>query len=86
MGLFQNPIWSNNLFLLQGYPNMCSLDGTCMRDVKDMGQQMGYRSLEWNWLKEAITYLFGQDFFCYSLYQTLRFLGLDHTNDHLGKI
>ena len=20
-----------------------------MRDVKDMGQQMGYRSLEWNW-------------------------------------
>ena len=25
-------------------------------------------------------------FWCYSLYQTLRFLGLDHTNDHLGKI
>ena len=25
-----------------------------MRDVKDMGQQMGYRSLEWNWPKEAI--------------------------------
>ena len=25
-----------------------------MRDVKDMGQQMGYRSLEWNWLKEAM--------------------------------
>ena len=24
-----------------------------MRDVKDMGQQMGYRSLEWNWPKEA---------------------------------
>ena len=22
-----------------------------MRDVKDMGQQMGYRSLEWNWPK-----------------------------------
>ena len=21
------------------------------RDVKDMGQQMGYRSLEWNWPK-----------------------------------
>ena len=61
--------------------------GTCMhyamRDVKDMGQQMGYRSLEWNWLKEAITYLFGQDFFCYSLYQTLRFLGLDQTKNHL---
>ena len=25
-----------------------------MRDVKDMGQQMGYSSLEWNWPKEAI--------------------------------
>ena len=25
-----------------------------MRDVMDMGQQMGYRSLEWNWPKEAI--------------------------------
>ena len=25
-----------------------------MRDVQDMGQQMGYRSLQWNWLKEAI--------------------------------
>ena len=25
-----------------------------MRDAKDMGQQMGYRSLEWNWLKEAM--------------------------------
>ena len=24
-----------------------------MRDLKDMGQQMGYRSLEWNWLKDA---------------------------------
>ena len=24
-----------------------------MRDVKDTGQQMGYRSLEWNWPKEA---------------------------------
>ena len=24
-----------------------------MRDVKDMGQQMGYRSL-WNWPKEAM--------------------------------
>ena len=23
------------------------------RDVKDMGQQKGYRSLEWNWPKEA---------------------------------
>ena len=22
---------------------------SAMRDVKDMGQQMGYRSLEWNW-------------------------------------
>ena len=25
-----------------------------MRDVKDMGQHMGYRSLEWNWTKEAM--------------------------------
>ena len=25
-----------------------------MRDVKDMGQQMDYRSLEWNWPKEAM--------------------------------
>ena len=25
-----------------------------MRDVKDMGQRMGYRSLEWNWAKEAM--------------------------------
>ena len=25
-----------------------------MRDVKDMGQQMGYRSLEWNWPKKAM--------------------------------
>ena len=25
-----------------------------MMDVKDMGQQMGYRSLEWNWPKEAM--------------------------------
>ena len=26
-----------------------------MKDMmKDMGQQMGYRSLEWNWPKEAI--------------------------------
>ena len=25
-----------------------------MRDVKDMGQQMGYPSLEWNWPKEAM--------------------------------
>ena len=30
-----------------------------MRDVQDMGQQMGYRSLEWNWPKEASgTFLF----------------------------
>ena len=27
---------------------------SAMRDVKDMGRQMGYRSLEWNWPKEAI--------------------------------
>ena len=25
-----------------------------MRDVKDMGQQIGYRGLEWNWPKEAM--------------------------------
>ena len=25
-----------------------------MRDVKAVGQQMGYRSLEWNWPKEAM--------------------------------
>ena len=25
-----------------------------MRDVKDMGQHMGYHSLEWNWPKEAM--------------------------------
>ena len=25
-----------------------------MRDVKDIGQQMGYHSLEWNWPKEAM--------------------------------
>ena len=33
-----------------------------MRDEKDMGQQMGYRSLVWNWPKEAmnrVTDLFG---------------------------
>ena len=25
-----------------------------MRDVKDMGRQMRYRSLEWNWPNEAM--------------------------------
>ena len=25
-----------------------------LRDVKDMGQQVGYHSLEWNWPKEAM--------------------------------
>ena len=25
-----------------------------MRDVKDVGQQMGYHSLEWNWPKYAM--------------------------------
>ena len=40
---------------------MCNLLDGCgtwmdyaMRDVKGMGQQMGYRSLEWNWPKEAM--------------------------------
>ena len=38
----------------KGYPDMCNLLdglvelGCIMKDVKDMGQQMGYRSLEWN--------------------------------------
>ena len=33
------------------------LDALCyepMRDVKDVGQQISYRSLEWNWPKEAL--------------------------------
>ena len=54
-------IWSNNLFLLRGYPGICNLLDSlvalalCYEDVKDMGQQiMGYRSLEWNWPKEAM--------------------------------
>ena len=35
-----------------------------MRDVKDMGQQMGYHSLEWNWPKEAIPiWQYGQELF-----------------------
>ena len=38
--------------------DMCQPCGTwmhyAMRDVKDTGQQMGYRSLEWNWPKEAM--------------------------------
>ena len=54
----QTIIWSSNFFLLRGYPDMCNLlDGLvastvalwmhyAMRDVKDMGQQMGYRSLD----------------------------------------
>ena len=29
-------------------------DYYALRDVKDMSQQMGYRSLEWNWPKEAM--------------------------------
>ena len=36
---------------------MWHLDALCyepMRNVKDMGQQMGCRSLEWNWPKEAM--------------------------------
>ena len=32
-----------------------------VRDVKDMGQQMGYRSLEWNWPKEAMNRPIGQE-------------------------
>ena len=32
----------------------CGTWNYAMRDVKDMGQQMGYRSLEWNWPKEAM--------------------------------
>ena len=47
-----------------------------MRDVKDMDQQMGYRSLEWNWPKEAMnrpiwaSIVLRERF--YSLYQTRR--------------
>ena len=33
-----------------------------MRDVKDMGQHMGYHSLEWNWLKEAMNRPIGAGF------------------------
>ena len=29
-----------------------------MRDVKDIGQQMGYHSLEWNWQKEVHSHYF----------------------------
>ena len=32
-----------------------------MRDVKDMGQQMGYRSLEWKLPKEAMNIPVGQE-------------------------
>ena len=32
--------------------------------AKDMGQQMGYHSLEWNWPKEAIPiWQYGQELF-----------------------
>ena len=54
-------IWSSNFILLRGCPDMCNLlDGLVglgcimLRDVKGMGQQMGYRSLEWNWPKGAM--------------------------------
>ena len=43
--------------LLDGLVALGHLDALCydsMRDVKDMGQQMGYRSLQWNWPKEAM--------------------------------
>ena len=37
---------------------MCARGGACVRAGVyggwDMGQQMGYRSLEWNWPKEAM--------------------------------
>ena len=48
------------VFLLQGCmpQHVQSACGTwiycLMRDVNDMGQQMGYHSLEWNRLKEAM--------------------------------
>ena len=29
------------------------------RDVRDMEQQVGYRSLEWNWPKEAMNMTIG---------------------------
>ena len=60
-------VWSNNyiIFLLRGYPcyedtRTCAACWTtlwmyyAMRDVKDMGQHMGYCSLQWNWPKEAM--------------------------------
>ena len=34
---------------------------SAMRDVKDMGQQMGYHSLEWNWPKEAMNIPIGAE-------------------------
>ena len=50
---------SNELLLMNFY--MFAVGRPCdtwmhyaMRDVKGMGQQMGYRSLEWNWPKEAM--------------------------------
>ena len=38
----------------EGGPHFCVLGISYSQSVKDMGQQMGYRSLEWNWPKEAM--------------------------------
>ena len=59
MLLVVRTIWSNNFFLLPGHVQPVGRPcGTwmhyAMRDVNDMGQKMGYRSLEWNWPKEAM--------------------------------
>ena len=60
--IVQTIIWSNNFFFATRVPGHVQPVGWpcgtwmhyAMRDVKDMGQQMGYRSLEWNWPKEAM--------------------------------
>ena len=58
--MVKHPTRVSGLLLLDGLQRPCgSWMHYAMRDVKDMGQQMGYRSLEWNWPKEAMTDLFG---------------------------
>ena len=36
-------------------------EGGCEYVTQDMGQQMGYRSLEWNWPKEAMKIPLGRN-------------------------
>ena len=54
-------IWSNNYFATRIPGHVQPVGRPCgtwmhyaMGNVKDMGQQIGYRSLEWNWPKEAM--------------------------------